>query len=51
VLCRDKLNDLYAESWVVDDTKARKEWGFKHEYDLREGVRKTLEWYIKEGWL
>jgi nucleoside-diphosphate-sugar epimerase len=38
-------------NWAVDISDAQQDFGFKGTTDLREGVRKSIEWYRKEGWL
>ncbi len=34
---------------VLDTSKAEKEFGFKSQVPLEEGIKKTIEWYVKEG--
>lgn len=50
-LNRDKFNIMKQRNWRVDVDKAVKGFGFSPEIDLREGVRRSVEWYKKEGWL
>ncbi|MBD5310509.1 MAG: NAD(P)-dependent oxidoreductase [Bacteroides sp.] len=50
-LNRDKYNIMKQRNWTVDVSKAREDFGFNPEIDLREGVRRCVEWYKKEGWL
>lgn len=50
-LNRDKYNIMKQRNWAVDISKARREFGFNPQVDLREGVRRSVEWYEKEGWL
>lgn len=50
-LNRDKFNIMKQRNWAVDITKAREGFGFSPEVDLREGVRRAVEWYKREGWL
>lgn len=50
-LNRDKFNIMKQRNWAVDITKAQKGFGFNPRVDLREGVRRAVEWYKKEGWL
>ena len=47
----DKYNILAQRNWAVDVEKARRDFGFNPQVDLAEGVRKSVEWYRKEGWL
>jgi len=37
--------------WAYDISKAREKLGYKPKISLEEGVRRTLEWYIKNGYL
>lgn len=50
-LNRDKFNILKQRNWEVEISKAASGFGFNPQIDLREGVRRTVEWYKKEGWL
>lgn len=50
-LNRDKFNIMRQRNWSVDITKAREGFGFDPKVDLAEGVRRSVEWYRKEGWL
>lgn len=37
--------------YAIDDTKARKELGFKRKHDFASGLRATIEWYLaNEPW-
>ncbi|MBD5296393.1 MAG: NAD(P)-dependent oxidoreductase [Bacteroides sp.] len=50
-LNRDKYNIMAQRNWSVDVEKARRDFGFSPEVDLREGIRRSVDWYKKEGWL
>jgi nucleoside-diphosphate-sugar epimerase len=43
--------DFFTKSRAFDITRAREEIGFAPRVGLREGTRRTLEWYRNEGWL
>jgi nucleoside-diphosphate-sugar epimerase len=43
--------DFFTKSRAFDITRAREEIGFAPRVGLREGTRRTLEWYRTEGWL
>lgn len=43
--------DFFTKSRAFDITRARTEIGFAPRVGLREGTRRTLEWYRAEGWL
>lgn len=50
-LNRDKLPELAAENWHCDSTPLLKDLLFRPKFDLYEGMRQTVDWYRKEGWL
>jgi nucleoside-diphosphate-sugar epimerase len=43
--------DFFTKSRAFDITRARTELGFAPAVGLREGIRRTLDWYRSEGWL
>jgi dihydroflavonol-4-reductase len=43
--------DFFTKSRAFDITRARTEIGFAPRVGLREGIRRTLDWYRAEGWL
>ena len=43
--------DFFTKSRAFDITRARTELDFQPRVALREGVRRTLDWYRAEGWL
>jgi dihydroflavonol-4-reductase len=43
--------DFFTKSRAFDITRARTEIGFAPVVGLREGIRRTLDWYRNEGWL
>jgi nucleoside-diphosphate-sugar epimerase len=43
--------DFFTKSRAFDITRAREEIGFAPRVGLREGIRRTLDWYRSEGWL
>jgi len=47
----DKYNVLSSINWRCETLPLQTDFGFKAEYDLDKGVKETLEWYKKEGWL
>ncbi|TDX01672.1 NAD-dependent epimerase/dehydratase family protein [Dinghuibacter silviterrae] len=50
-LNREKLQELTAPNWVCRIDSARRELGFWPDYDLKNGLEETLEWYLRNGWL
>jgi len=51
VINLDKYREMKAALWLADMSKARQSLGFQPQYDLQTGLKETLEWYLKEGWL
>jgi nucleoside-diphosphate-sugar epimerase len=47
----EKCKDMSQIYWLCSGEKARTELGFREEFTLEEGLRNTIEWYKKEGWL
>lgn len=47
----DKYHIMKQRNWRVDVTKAERAFGFRAAVPLEEGVRRSVEWYRKEGWL
>lgn len=47
----DKINEIKADGWTCGYEKLKIDLNFKPEYAIREGFKKTLEWYEKNGWL
>jgi nucleoside-diphosphate-sugar epimerase len=43
--------DFFRKSRAFDITRARKEIGFCPNVDLKTGLKKTAQWYQKDGWL
>jgi len=51
LLNRQKAREITGRYWVCDITKAKAELGFKPCFPLREGLKLTVAWYRKKGWL
>lgn len=51
VINLDKYKEMKAALWLLDISKAEQILGFHPQYDLEKGLRETLEWYLREGWL
>ncbi len=50
-LNRDKYNIMAQRNWKIDVKKAERDFGFKANVTLEEGVKRSVDWYKKEGWL
>lgn len=51
VLNWEKGKDMVQKAWTFDVSKAERELGYKESISLEEGIRETIEWYRKEGWM
>ncbi len=47
----DKYKIMKQRNWQCDIAPARDELGYAPQYDLERGVKETIAWYKKEGWL
>lgn len=47
----DKYQIMKQRNWQCDIEPLKQELGFVPQYDLEKGVRETIAWYKKEGWL
>ena len=45
------IRSYYERNWQCDITPLVNELGYKPEFDLQKGVKETIAWYKKEGWL
>jgi nucleoside-diphosphate-sugar epimerase len=51
VLSRQKIPELRAAAWTCDPARLRERLGFSCQTSVREGIRRTLAWYRRMGWL
>jgi len=51
VLNFEKGRDMVQSNWTVDVGKAKRDFGFKQEVELAEGVRQTVKWYLDNKWM
>ena len=51
VLSLGKIPEIRAPAWVCDPTRLRTETGYECSTSAQAGLRQTLDWYRKEGWL
>jgi nucleoside-diphosphate-sugar epimerase len=47
----EKAKDMVQNYWTFSHEKAKRDFGFEQQVSLEEGIRRTVEWYKKEGWL
>jgi nucleoside-diphosphate-sugar epimerase len=47
----EKCFDITRKKWVCSNEKAKSELGFRPEYNLERGFKKTIEWYKENKWL
>jgi nucleoside-diphosphate-sugar epimerase len=50
-LNRDKYRIMKQRNWGAEISKAQTVFGFDPQVDLEEGVKRSVEWYRKEGWM
>lgn len=51
LLTRDKVREMRERCWLCDTSKIRRALGFRPGVEVREGLRRTAEWYRQAGWL
>lgn len=51
ILSRSKLKEIRAKSWACNTQKIENICHFQPDISLEEGLRKTLKWYQKHGWI
>ena len=47
----DKYNIMAQRNWDVDISKAKKDFGFRPEVNLEQGIKNSIEWYRQKNWL
>lgn len=51
VINRDKVTDLSQACWGCSIDRAKRELGYNQQVQLEDGLRETVAWYKREGWL
>ncbi len=51
VLNFEKGRDMVQDYWTFDSTKAKRDLGYTPVITLPEGIKETVEWYRKNGWM
>ena len=47
----EKSRDLTRNAWICDTGKAIRELNYHQSIPIEEGIKRTCEWYKKQGWL
>jgi nucleoside-diphosphate-sugar epimerase len=47
----EKSRDLTRNAWICDTGKAIQELNYHQTISIEEGIKRTCEWYKKQGWL
>lgn len=51
VLNYEKGIDITRQYWICSIDNAEKDFQFKEEFSLEQGIQQTIEWYKQQGWL
>jgi nucleoside-diphosphate-sugar epimerase len=51
VINRDKVRDLSERCWGCSIERAKRELGYNPRISIEAGLRETIDWYKREGWL
>lgn len=51
VLNWEKGRDMVQAHWTCSAEKAKRELGYRQKISLEDGIRDTVEWYRREGWM
>ncbi|MCY2925999.1 MAG: NAD-dependent epimerase/dehydratase family protein [Planctomycetota bacterium] len=51
ILSRRKIRDLLQPRWTCTWGKALRELNYQPAFDLPAGMKQTVEWYVREGWI
>ncbi len=47
----EKARDMVQDYWTCDHSKAKRDFGFEQGISLEDGIKRTVDWYKKEGWV
>lgn len=50
-LTRDKVREMAQRHWVCSSEDLKRDFGWSPEVDIREGARRTAEWYRQQRWI
>ena len=48
---RQRMMEIKQSCWAASPEKFFREFNFAPEFDLKEGLSRTLDWYVREKWL
>lgn len=51
IVSRRKVRDMLQPRWTCCWDRARQELGYREAVNLKEGMRRTVQWYTEHGWL
>jgi len=51
ILNQDKVNELEQLNWLCDNSRIVDDIGFSPNFNFESGIKKTINWYKKNGWL
>ena len=51
IINRQKVIEMEQDFWICSPARARKELKFESARTLQEGVKETLNWYVRHNWL
>ena len=51
VLDYEKGIDIIQDNWICSCEKARRDFGYRQEISLTQGLTETISWYREQGWL
>jgi nucleoside-diphosphate-sugar epimerase len=47
----EKARDLVQKAWICDTSKAMRDFGYKQNISLEEGIKRTCDWYKEMKWI
>ncbi len=47
----EKAKDLTQHAWICDTSKAIRDFGYRQNISIEEGIRRTCKWYKEMGWI
>jgi dihydroflavonol-4-reductase len=47
----EKAKDMVQNYWTCDASKAKRDFGYEQQVTIEEGIKGTIDWYVKQGWL